>query len=500
LVPPASEAQTVSERKSLTEYFNAWVETCAASGAPDRLVSEAPAQADSEPPLRPVVVAISGGASRAGLWGAKVLTKLDKAMAAEDATGIFAISSVSGGSLGAAAYLSYLSAAADDPPVGRCRLSEPKGENERENDKKWGKKVWQWEQAARSAVGDDALGPLLSAWVLNDIPRSIFGWPVSWVHWAGAKLGWSDEAIARGGDRTHALERAFEVNWDAALENEKHDEAFRKSASFERPFLSLFVDKEGQPKAGPVWIANGTDSHFGNRVLTVPFNTKAWPFDSAKDAHSLLKADFRVSTTVTNTARFPFLTPSGELSPLPTKNHKTSAQVIDGGYFENGGLLTALEIAEWLVGQGTENRPVQPIIVQVTDAGDVVDCGKDPDNIACRKQEAERVRCNSAFDPDPGSTEPEGRISEVLVPLIGLNNSRGGHSDALLHRVHREHCGGAQGISFFHFYLYSTEDNHTPLNWILSPSITKYIWENAVSNAGNKDEFDGFEKHVGTTE
>src|ERR1700719_3207263 len=42
----------------------------------------------------------------------------------------------------------------------------------------------------------------------------------------------------------------------------------------------------------------------------------------------------------------------------------------NGGYFENEGLQTALDLAEWLAAQSTPDRPVLPIIVQATGDGE----------------------------------------------------------------------------------------------------------------------------------
>src|SRR5690348_3778528 len=58
----------------------------------------------------------------------------------------------------------------------------------------------------------------------------------------------------------------------------------------------------------------------------------------------------------------------GEMMPL-----QETAQVgslIDGGYFENEGLQTTLELAEWLGRQSPGGRSVRPIIVQATGDGE----------------------------------------------------------------------------------------------------------------------------------
>ena len=70
--------------------FVKWVEDCT----------------ENQNPVRPVIVATSGGASRAAVWGARVLLEVD-AIVKSGNTAIFAVSNVSGGSVGAAAYVAW---------------------------------------------------------------------------------------------------------------------------------------------------------------------------------------------------------------------------------------------------------------------------------------------------------------------------------------------------------------------------------------------------------
>ena len=102
----------------------------------------------------------------------------------------------------------------------------------------------------------------------------------------------------------------------------------------------------------PLWIVNGTDLATGERLLTVPFGSKRtmqWPFRAAGDVLGLLGADVPISTAIDNGARFPYLEPSGEIMSVkdnPKQMRDGSPELLDGGYFDNEGLLTALELAE----------------------------------------------------------------------------------------------------------------------------------------------------------
>src|SRR6185369_5186314 len=129
-----------------------------------------------------------------------------------------------------------------------------------------------------------------------------------------------------------------------------------------------------------------------------------------------------ISTAISNTARFPFLSPAGELSPVRIDPARASTQIIDGGYFENEGMTTALELAHWLRRYGSRRigRPVWPIIVQATaDAEQDVD----PRSI---------VQCGDSFLEDPTVSHGRERPLQLLAPIEGVFSVRAGHSSVAL--------------------------------------------------------------------
>jgi|FEC22Drversion2_1045045.scaffolds.fasta_scaffold01007_9 hypothetical protein len=421
-------------RAPLQQMWAKWVECHGGSG-----------------PLRPVIVAISGGATRAGLWGARVLQGVDEA-AASPVPVIFAISSVSGGSLGASAYLALHGATNEKGCVTSLRSDN---------------------KHAYLSLRKDALGPLLAGRLLGDLPRTLVA-PFA----ALARLRpRSDDLQPRGGDSAEAIERAFESLWRSAAEK-------GGALEFDAAFLSLFYRPDGQPRPGmPIWLANGADAATGNRMMTVPFNPFTgeanepldWPIRGARDTLGLLGADVQISTAINNTARFPFLEPFGTL--LSKKNGKRVGALIDGGYFENEGLQTALDLADWLKdknrgGKGAKGRPVEPIIVVATGDGERIKPGP--------------VRCQR---PTDGPTTPSKKnVLQMLAPLAGVYDVRSGHSSALLHQAREQYCS-ADHRSFFHFYLPQIDGKDVPLNWILSKDVAVGIWD-ALTECTNKEEFD----------
>jgi hypothetical protein len=436
----------VSDRRDLMDFFRAWVRDCAPrSGA-----------------VRPVIVAISGGASRAAIWGARVLSDVERA-SGPGGPAVFAVSSVSGGSVGAAAYLASLAALS---PGQRCA---------------GGPTPQRPDQLALLSTADlaqDALGPLLAGALLLDPPRAILS-PFAAVAW------FSTGRQPRGGDRAEAFERGFERQWRVAGRPEAGDPP---PTNLGDPFLSLFYDANGIRPGMPIWIANGTAAGTGNRLITVPFSPLgAWPLEAAADALALLDADVPISTAINNTARAAYLEPGGELlraQPVDKDRQNASPraavdqEIVDGGYFENEGLETALELAEWLrtVGPGliADHRPVEPIIVQATADGVAVD---------------QVVRCGGPPD-DPTDLGGEQHPLQLLSPALGVLAVRGGQSAVLLRQARDRYCAPQHATqAFFHFYLPAQPDgSEVPRNWILSDATALFIWNAMDQDAGNSAE------------
>jgi hypothetical protein len=440
----------VTERQDLGNFFKGWVAKCAKGSESD--------------PVYPVIVAVSGGASRAAMWGQSVLRQVEIASSSSPkAPKIFAVTSVSGGSLGVGAYMAMLAKDSNSD----CRLGVA-GIADRLND---------------TALAADAIGPVLIGALVVDIPRAILAPLASVSRWA---TGFE----ARGGDRAEALERAFETLW-------RNRESRLPATEFDSPFLSLFYDK-GEPRPGmPIWIANGTDVNTGGRLLTVPFSPdeKQWPFRAAVDLLSFLSADVPISTAINNTARFPYIEPSGELAKVGGQACRKAEELIDGGYFENEGLQTALELAAWLTEHGpdqAQHRPVWPIIVQATADGTAKLPGeefdpKDPDGARVV------VRC-PGWEEHPIGDALYGRSSQLVAPLEGLYNVRSGHSDVLLHEARDRYCGLKP--RFFHFWLpgfSKSEDapprEDVPLNWMLSQGKARFVLDSITwRQRGNAQE------------
>jgi hypothetical protein len=178
-----------------------------------------------------------------------------------------------------------------------------------------------------------------------------------------------------------------------------------------------------------------------------------------------LNADVPISTAINATARFPFLEPSGT-APAADRADRGLA-LIDGGYYDQSGLETALELAGWLRQHGAD-----PILVAATGSG----YGNGLGIQAVAAPSDVIVRCGGG-DFRPDQPPPISMASDALAPLIGLYQARAGHVDALLRRARAEWCAPRQ--AFFHFYLGARGAEPVPLNWVLSDEMAEHVWRSA---------------------
>ncbi len=459
LVPDTRPDWPVAQRRDLADFFRVWMRDCGPLTGP----------------ARPVIVAISGGASRAAIWGARVLGAIEQA-GGPGRPSVFAVSSVSGGSLGAAAYMALIAGLEGGE---RCHSGSTPARARRVA------------SIGASQLAGDALGPLLAGALMVDAPRALLS-PFA----ALARL--STGSQPRGGDRAEAIERAFEQLWRSASPRTRAGDP--PPVDFSNPLLSLFYDVNGIRPAMPAWIANGTDMTTGNRLLTVPFSPAgAWPFQAAEDVLAALAADVPISTAINNTARFAYFEPPGELRPHRPETEAAgstnvdahpgaTAEIVDGGYFDSEALQAAVELADWLAANGSaiiaDHRPVEPIIVQATADGVTTD---------------RIVRCGSTVD-HPGAVAGTLRPLQLLAPIVGSLAVPNGHSAILLRDTRDRYCpprGAAK--AFFHFYLPGEDGHDLPLNWLLSDTTAGFIW-NAMRDptSGNGAELQSLAEAFGT--
>jgi hypothetical protein len=242
------------------------------------------------------VVSAQGGGIYAAYHSAKALALLS----AEVPTfpdHLFALSGVSGGSVGTTLYANALHQATSGADLVE-RIDQ--------------------------AFEQDHLSTVLASMLFQDATQRFYPVPVpAWDRALGLELSFSD-----AGGRTPApvsLEGSFYSNPQA-------------------PFLVLTT----------------TEVESGRRLLLSPFQ-----FDSDSTFHLPDQEDVRFSTAAVMSARFPLITPYSFFAGSQAQRQR---RLVDGGYFDNSGAVTAEEIAQALhqelINEGLEQQAeVVPVAI-----------------------------------------------------------------------------------------------------------------------------------------
>lgn len=292
-------------------------------------------------PYPVLLVAAEGGGARAAAFTALVLEELGRLCPAL-LRHTFLIAGVSGGSVGAALVAA---GAVRSPPPNRAGCGPDDGPDGGRDDGPLG--------AATQALRADLLAPLARGALVFDVAAQLLPTDLGRVlPFAALRDAW-DSAIraplTEATDRARYLERALDRAW------------WRQTGeSLDRlPFQALWPGPGGDI---PALLLLTTDVASGRRVavshLAMPGPpapgaaecaappTMAPPAEIARLrtlAEWLPSRDVSVATAAILSARFPVLTPAATL-PCPG----TKRRLVDGGYFENSGLTTVLDVVDAL--------------------------------------------------------------------------------------------------------------------------------------------------------
>ncbi|HEX6162673.1 MAG TPA: patatin-like phospholipase family protein [Vicinamibacterales bacterium] len=355
-------------------------------------VSRAPGEAGE--PIPVIVAAAEGGGIRAAYWTSLVLHHLADAPEPDVMfpRRLFAISSVSGGSFGAAVYAGLRRDPTSAPPRA---------------------------QIASEILQERFLAPMVAKLVSGDLLQWFLPMPVRTL------------------DRSSAMETAFAA---AYHEHVHHDSMVEPFTRF-RPVNSEDV---------PVMLLNNTSVQLGRRVVASPYR---WPLSDVSieeqdpiDFHALTGRDVSVATAVHNTARFPYISAAGRLR---ARNGENLGHLVDGGYFENTGAETLLDVLRYLK-QSASPLSVRFIVVVMLNSPPELHLN-DPARIPWRETAS---------------------LGEVLSPLRALLQTRIARGDLALRRL-REAVEPGDVVEFR--VCSDSGLREAPLGWQLSQEMVDVL-------------------------
>lgn len=467
-----------SDRLKVRDAVDAWIAENPSTGGPAPFV----------------IVATAGGGSTAAFWTATVLGGLRDADPSF-ATKLFAISGVSGGALGAAAFAAVLAAGrADDAPLeclvrkyepGRRDPSRADGDLRMwPEDEPFWRRVFvepryvydggrPYRRCAQAVVSGDFIAPVFASLAFPDL---LFRLLPLWQ--------WGD-------DRARAIELAFEYEWTQRRVAAPGVNDIQRPG-FEAPFLAFGPRREG-PWA-PALLLNGTSVDTGRRIIA----SQLWfdgtsvlddsPFnDDALDLFTNLigeTTDIRLSTAVTTAARFPIVLPAGTLvGPREVNGTAKSVvldRVVDGGYFENFGAATADDLLRYVM-----RPPLGEPRRDCRDEGGVALYGHDL--WRCVRPVVIQISSNSSLERDinPRPDSAPGYLSGLWAPfetLLGTRNARGWSATKSLEQDTEWLCpsdGNPECAIYVHFRLNEPDayEAPEPLGWWLSSATQSNLDE-----------------------
>jgi hypothetical protein len=280
------------------------------------------------------IVAAQGGGIYAAMHAAHFLSYM-QARCPNFSHHLFAISGVSGGSVGAATFAAAMK---DAEQRGGVKIPDTgcvdrAGEDDPAIN-------------AVQALDDDFWSPLQAMWLFPDLLQQFLPVRVEIF------------------DRARALEHGLEARWQRIVtQNDLYGPRVQdKTANtMAEPFLSLWPHGFDKSLFTPALVLNTTEVDSGRRRLISPFtfegltDLRFFPL-SCKSVGSAQEGKIEslpLSTAAVLSARFPWVTPSGWYYDPSEQGEcispeKSSTKLSDGGYFEASGVATALDLAHSL--------------------------------------------------------------------------------------------------------------------------------------------------------
>ena len=386
---------------------------------------------------------------------------------------LFALSGVSGGALGS--VVSYAALAdSQDPALPREERGKPPCRNDagardwfaphidRQHKPKlpWGTEE-SWRSCLQTLVAGDFLSPVFHSLNRDDL--------LSIDHWVRDHLGWK-----RRGDRAAILEESWEMRY-AELTRRRTEGAdplatsSTLASSMVETRLRVLKQKSDTAHWLPILLLNGTSVNTGRRIIASDIKTTSdifqdsaqlssllatgEPQDTGPDTKAASRRDIRLSTGATMSARFPVISPHGTIRDPKTGN--IVDRVVDGGYYENFGATTTIELVRAL----KDRVGLEPFVILINNEPSTsqMDCISE----ATGSERSVRQPRNITFST----------FSAPLGALFGTRGARGSHAAVQL-------CNevGARNLA----YITVRPDKNNPgkqlsMSWWLSKHVQKYL-------------------------
>jgi glycerophosphoryl diester phosphodiesterase len=354
---------------------------------------------DPNTPYPVFIVSAEGGGLRTAYFTSLVLS------AAQDqnpqfAHHLFAVSGVSGGSVGGTVFAALTDKYVQPNGGSPCSFTNQRKMTAMTN----------------QILGKDLLSPVLAGALYPDLIQRFLFWPIHRF------------------DRARALEDGLGQSWLDATQTRD----FFREQSFYR------LSNNFAYKSTPALFLNTTQVETGQRMVVSSLGL--WNPDGSNDPDlsgllsigripKIIPPNLSLSTAAFLSARFPVITPPGSIGPKEERS-----RYVDGGYFENSGTATVMDLISAL----SLDSPSGPNIKLI-----VINIGTDPVDMKY-------------------SSHGLGEITGPVVTLLNTRTARGYTASNQLETVIRKiNATGSRSAEIVHFQPYQ-DDLKLPTGWLLS--------------------------------
>lgn len=393
-----------NRRPPMNDHFNEWLANYKTNTDTTKAMRTTPV----------IFVCAEGGALRTGGFTALMLSELQDNLRKDDYNfkdSVYAYTGVSGGSLGVGFFnaIAYLNDSS--------QLNSPS-----------------YTELSKNFFGKDFLAPVIGKMFYGDVLNLFLPVEISQF------------------DRAAALEKSWENGYFSVLhEDENHN-------IFSGDFLT-----QCKPAANrPALLINTTEIESGLQCWVS--NVRAGDSMLFRDDRDLLcyklQNSFNYSTAVNFSTRFPLFSPAANVNLASRKLH-----YVDGGYAENSGAATMMEILKQLQPKFTDTAKriqVVPYVIMLQFSGERID--------TARNKSEDNVNFGN-------------EVTEILKGIISTRSGRTKTAVAELERYVKSLNGKVIKLP-----LDQTSGN-VPMNWVLSETSAEYIaediknkWDNRFNN------------------
>ncbi len=251
-----------------------------------------------------ILIASEGGGTRALNWTAETLIRLDSIIPGFSRH-VYALSGVSGGGVGAVFYSAFLRDAA------RSGLNEVE-------------RIDQFERF-RQVIRDDYLSAVSAALLFPESVQRVLPFPIAGLE----RAKWLEDSWANSYQDNLGL------------------------GTLDSSLTQLYQTPTGYDYSLPSLLLNGTLAESGQKIITSNLKLNPRYFKDVISTLDIVGTDIPLKTAASLCSRFPVVTNGGLIRKDTIgrngRQQTYSGHVVDGGYFDNSGIETCIQLLNNLV-------------------------------------------------------------------------------------------------------------------------------------------------------